>query len=618
MKKLILLIPAMVCFVRVIGQMAASSEIENFSKEKLVNEFSFYGTDSLSGYNFVKAYNTAIEAHGINTSRELRAFFHIDESAFVKKKYGIKEEPVPTRRIDSPNSASSITCNNLNFENGDFTGWVGACGYNTNSYGPITVTWPGIHNGNINDPTGACTYHTLINSAYIGDPFGQIPAVDPGGGNWCARLGGDQINLYEGYCNLPSQDWSYSAGESLEQTFAVTTSNALVTCHYAIVVQDAPHNYGEQPYFKIEVLDQSGNVQPCYLYYVEAMPATGGPPPGFFSSSIFGYAYLPWTVNTLDLAPYIGQQVTVRFSSAGCIYGGHSAHAYIDVECGASTNVISVIGNNINCTGSGIDSLIAPGYGGASYNWTGPGILGSYSNQAITVNRAGQYLLTIHLPTGCDYHYSVNVPGPDPTVQASNLTFTNVTSNSMTVNWTNGNGTRRIVRIKPTNSFTAPVNAVDYIPNPVYLGGEQTVYNGIGNSVTVTGLASHHMYWFRVYEANCSGNFSLYNTSTASGNPRQRITPPSSSQSPNRPESEDREETENMIKIFPNPTSGSFTIQCGMLNAELKISDIAGRMVYSQRVNQKSDIINQKLSPGIYFVELYDGIKYYTQKLVIE
>ncbi|MEO6611684.1 MAG: GH25 family lysozyme [Chitinophagaceae bacterium] len=112
-----------------------------------------------------------------------------------------------------------------------------------------------------------------------------------------------------------------------------------------------------------------------------------------------------------------------------------------------------------------------------------------------------------------------------PTIQASNMTFSGIGSNSMITSWTNGNGARRIVKINTTNSFTSPANGTDPAANTTYSGtGEQIIYNGTGNSVAVTGLSANTNYCFRTYEANCNGSSSLYNTSTAFNNPACQTT----------------------------------------------------------------------------------------------
>ena len=114
---------------------------------------------------------------------------------------------------------------------------------------------------------------------------------------------------------------------------------------------------------------------------------------------------------------------------------------------------------------------------------------------------------------------------PAPTTQASNITFSSVSSTSMTVNWTNGNGSKRIVKMNTSNSFSAPVDGTDPSANTVYGGsGEQVVYNGSGSSVAITGLTAGTTYWFRVYEANGSGSTITYNTATATNNPLSQTT----------------------------------------------------------------------------------------------
>ncbi len=111
-----------------------------------------------------------------------------------------------------------------------------------------------------------------------------------------------------------------------------------------------------------------------------------------------------------------------------------------------------------------------------------------------------------------------------PTTPASNITFSSVNLYSLTASWTNGNGSKRIVQINTTNSFTDPSFGVDPSANSAYTSGEQVVYNGTGSSVNITGLSPNTTYYFRVYEANCSGTDVVFNTSTASNNPNSTTT----------------------------------------------------------------------------------------------
>ncbi len=377
----------------------------NLTKEQLVSRYTFFHGDSLASFDYVATYRKALDVSGIQLEQELKSFFGIAERKFVNKKYNIAEiEPQrPGRDYRNPLTA---VCNNLDFEYGNWTGWNGAGGINTNSAGPLTVTAPGIIDGNLCNAVSACQYHTLCNTTCPNDPYSNLSVVDPGGGNYTARLGGDQINLYEGYCNLPTQDWTYSSGEFIEQTIYVTLANALFTYSYQVILEDAPHAAGENPYFHAEVFDSLGNsISSCFEYYVQSLPNTGGPPPGFFASSVWGYSYLPWTQNSINLTAFLYSNVTVRFTTAGCLYGGHSAHSYVDVSC--SPVQIVVTDGMIPCNGT--TTLIAPPAAGGTYTWAGPGIVGSNTSQIITVNAAGHYTVTIHPTTGCDYTLATDV-----------------------------------------------------------------------------------------------------------------------------------------------------------------------------------------------------------------
>jgi hypothetical protein len=112
-----------------------------------------------------------------------------------------------------------------------------------------------------------------------------------------------------------------------------------------------------------------------------------------------------------------------------------------------------------------------------------------------------------------------------PTTQASSIIENYSCSSAIALNWTNGNGSKRIVKMNTTNSFTNPTDGTDPSANSVYTGGEQIIYNSNGNSISVTGLNPYTTYWFRVYEYNCSGSNTVYLTSSGTNNPLSITTP---------------------------------------------------------------------------------------------
>ncbi len=109
-----------------------------------------------------------------------------------------------------------------------------------------------------------------------------------------------------------------------------------------------------------------------------------------------------------------------------------------------------------------------------------------------------------------------------PSIQASSINFTNITSTSITVNWTNGDGDSRLVMITESSFTEFPIDLNSYVANNAFPFGDPintayTVYNGSGSSVTVTGLTPNTSYQFIVYEYNIAGPF--YQVNPGSGNP---------------------------------------------------------------------------------------------------
>ncbi|MCC9135983.1 T9SS type A sorting domain-containing protein [Pontibacter silvestris] len=121
-----------------------------------------------------------------------------------------------------------------------------------------------------------------------------------------------------------------------------------------------------------------------------------------------------------------------------------------------------------------------------------------------------------------DNLYFITSPAA-PEKQASDITFSNIDGGTLTITWTNGSGTGRLVKINTSEEFTNPTEGTDIsIANNDYdakRSGEQVVYRGNGNSVTVTGLGLGLDYWVRVYELNNTNENVRYNVNAAKGNP---------------------------------------------------------------------------------------------------
>ena len=109
----------------------------------------------------------------------------------------------------------------------------------------------------------------------------------------------------------------------------------------------------------------------------------------------------------------------------------------------------------------------------------------------------------------------------EPGLQATAVSFSSVTSNSMTISWTRGDGAACIVVVKAGSAVDSdPVDGTAYTANAVFGNGSQigtgnrVVYIGIGTSVDITGLASNTTYHVAVYEFNGTGGAENYLTLT--------------------------------------------------------------------------------------------------------
>jgi gliding motility-associated-like protein len=224
------------------------------------------------------------------------------------------------------------TCSNADFELGNFSNWSGTTG----GCCPIISTATGIVNGR----------HTIMTGNGF-DPFsnGNIPVVAPGG-LFSARLGNSNIG---------------AEAEQLSYSFSVGTNNTLFIYRYAVVFEDPNHDAASQPRFEIRVFDANGAPINCGTYNV----FSSGGIPGFVTyNDNFGntYHYKDWTTVGIDLSAYVGQNVTIEFSTGDCAYGGHFGYAYLDTYC--SPLVIS----SDFCPGSFTTNINAP-VGFVSYLW---------------------------------------------------------------------------------------------------------------------------------------------------------------------------------------------------------------------------------------------------------
>jgi gliding motility-associated-like protein len=305
----------------------------------------------------------------------------------------------------------------------------------------------------------------------------------------------------------------------------VSAANAMFNYNYMVVLNSAPHTNLQVPYFRAEVLDASMNPIPCLQYYIESDSA--GPPVGFFVSTVDPSAYYcKWTANSLNLKPYIGTNVTIRFTAAGCTQGGHYGYAYVDASCGP----VQVLASSPEvCLGNTL-TLTAPGAGiTGTYAWqtlpTGTaGIAGTTTAQTVTINAPGHYQVTVTQAPGCFYTIDTVIafyPNPTVTVTSTNASCSPGNDGTATAapaggnapytyTWTGsgtigpGQGTATITSL-PAGTYTCSISSV----NGCTTSGTTTVTQPPGAPVvTITNTP-----------ASCSPGGDGTATATASGTP---------------------------------------------------------------------------------------------------
>lgn len=371
-----------------------------------------------------------------------------DRKEFISSHQRLNSSPINQSQQkpfapQNPNSVNASPCVNIDFEGGNLNGWIPTSGFH-----PLF------------NPLGCCPNpggQQLIMTVAGVDPAGGFPVVATGG-NFSLRIGDNQTG---------------GQADRVEQTFMVSTSNANFTYRYAVVFQDPGHTVTQQPAFQIEMLDSLGNQIPCTFYSV----AAGGNIPGFQNSStLAGVVYKPWTNVIIDLTNYIGQNVTIRFSTFDCALGGHYGYAYIDGIC---SSFVKGSADTI-CLG-GSKTFFAPnGFG--LYSWNGPGLLNN-PTPFVNVTTAGVYTCQTTLVTGCT--------GPEFTYTLSNFPNANVSFNSLsssacasqytfmnTSSISNGSISNYIWNFGTTPTLS--------IQNPIY------TYPGPGNyTVGLTAISNH-------------------------------------------------------------------------------------------------------------------------------
>lgn len=194
---------------------------------------------------------------------------------------------------------------------------------------------------------------------------------------------------------------------------------------------------------------------------------------------------------------------------------------------GNGANRIVVMKEFVAVTGTPVDGTIYTAntlFGAGSTLAATEYVVYNGSGSSVTVtglNPKTQYCIKIYEYNGCLVAPIYLSPStatacattlcPEPSVSASAASLGSITSATMNLTWTNGSGTGRIVVAKALSAVAGtPTDGTSYTANSVFgsgssiAAGEFVVYNGVGTSVSVSGLTPGTQYCFAVYEYDCT------------------------------------------------------------------------------------------------------------------
>jgi len=225
-----------------------------------------------------------------------------------------------------------------------------------------------------------------------------------------------------------------------------------------------------------------------------------------------------WTSESINISGYTNVSIDAVWREAYCGSTDYLRFYYV-VDGGAETYFTT----NGNVTGSTI--------GGDNNN--GASSVAGLSGTTLTI-----VVRTMNSSTSDQWRFDdINVEGTPPACTAPTPAptlpvFSNITTTSMDVAWTNGGGTESLVVVKESGvTLAKPVSTNSYSANTVYSsgsdlgGGNYVVYNSTGSSVSITGLSPGTTYDFAIYTFNSADD--CYNLVELAASENTVCTPPS-------------------------------------------------------------------------------------------
>jgi len=225
------------------------------------------------------------------------------------------------------------------------------------------------------------------------------------------------------------------AGEAIEYKYKVTAGQSdIMVIQYAVVMEKPGHNDGTDPHFTLEILDSRGRqISPATCFKADFAAASNTPEalvgwhewepgsssgiPGVGSSPII---WKPWTTISVSLRNFIGQTLTIRFTTMDCRQSAHWAYAYFTIGCTSGDL------QGITCGDYETDHFTAPG--GFNYAWykasdtRRTNVLGTDSVYSISKTDTATYIVDVISKTADACYYTLTA-NPNPRFPETKVTY---------------------------------------------------------------------------------------------------------------------------------------------------------------------------------------------------
>ena len=165
---------------------------------------------------------------------------------------------------------------------------------------------------------------------------------------------------YGGLASVRLGNWDvFYETESIEFEYLVDTAEAkIILLKYAIVLEAPGHGEQEDPFFKLEVLDENNRFLDAKCGNFDFTPMNKEIQ--WFSSG--AYVWKDWTSIGMNISQYHGQLIKIRLLTRDCRRGGHAGYAYFTLDCLDAAIKSTSCGESINI------EMEAPD--GFAYIWT--------------------------------------------------------------------------------------------------------------------------------------------------------------------------------------------------------------------------------------------------------